>query len=69
MTKPTIKIHDVSTDEVIERDMTTAEIAQYTADLAAVQSEMAAAEARQTEKSALLARLGLTEDEARLLLS
>lgn len=69
MTKPTIKIHDVSTDEVIERDMTAAEIAQYTADLAAVQNEMAAAQAREAEKAALLARLGLTADEAKLLLS
>ena len=68
MSKPIIKIHNVETDEIIERQMNDAEFAQYEADQAvetARQAELAAkAEARQ----ALLDKLGITEDEAKLLL-
>jgi hypothetical protein len=68
MTKPMIRIHDLSTDEVIDREMNDAEFAQYEADQAA-QAERAAAEAaKAAEKEALLARLGITADEAKLLL-
>ncbi len=63
-----VRIHDLSTDEVIDREMNDAEFAQYEADQAA-QAERAAAEAaKAVEKEALLARLGITADEAKLLL-
>jgi hypothetical protein len=68
MTKPTIRIHDVSTDEIIDREMTDVEFAVYEA---AQAEEVAKAEAEATkaaEKAALLTRLGITADEAKLLL-
>jgi hypothetical protein len=34
MTKPMIRIHDISTDKVIDREMTDAEFAQYELDQA-----------------------------------
>ena len=69
MSKPMIKIHNVETDEVIEREMTNAEFAQYEADQAAQASERAEAQAKATAKVALLAQLGITEEQAKLLLS
>ena len=68
MTKPMIRIHDLATDEVIDREMTDAEYAELQAqqaDLAA--NETAEAQAA-TDKAALLAKLGITADEAKLLL-
>jgi hypothetical protein len=63
-----VRIHDLSTDEVIDREMNDAEFAQHEADQAA-QTEQAAAEAaKAAEKAALLTRLGITADEAKLLL-
>jgi len=67
-TRPTVRIHDISTDEVIDREMNDAEFAQYEADQAA-ETERAAAEAAKAEqKAALLERLGITAEEAQLLL-
>ncbi len=69
MTKPIIRIHDLATDEVIDREMTDAEYAELQAqqaDLAA--NEIAEAQAA-TNKAALLTKLGITADEAKLLLS
>ncbi len=69
MTRPIVRIHDLSTDEVIDREMNDAEFAQHEADQA-VQAELAAADAaKAAEKAALLTRLGITADEAKLLLS
>ena len=68
MTKPTISILDVETGETIIREMTDAEFAQYQKDQADAQAETAAQTAAATAKAALLAKLGITEDEARLLL-
>ena len=66
--RPMVRIHDLSTNETIDREMNDAEFAQYEADQAA-QAELAAAEAaKAAEKAALLARLGITADEAKLLL-
>jgi hypothetical protein len=69
MNKPIIKIHNVETDEVIEREMNNVEFAQYEADQAAQASERAEAEATATAKAALLTQLGITEEQAKLLLS
>jgi hypothetical protein len=69
MTNPIIKEHNVSTGEIIEREMNKSELAQ----LAASQTEaVAMAEAKVTKeaaKAALLEKLGISEDEAKLLLS
>lgn len=64
--KPQIKIAGVL------RDMTDDEFAQYELDQAAAAAAVAAAqveiEAKAVQKAALLERLGITEEEARLLL-
>jgi len=69
MTRPTIKIHDCSTDEIIVREMNDEEYAQYQADLAAAEAKVAAKAEAEADKAALLAKLGITADEAKLLLS
>jgi hypothetical protein len=69
MTRPTIKIHDCSTDEVIVRELNDAEFAQYQANVAAAEAKVAAKAEAEAEKAALLTKLGITADEAKLLLS
>ena len=69
MTRPTIRIHNTETDEIIDREMTTAEFAKYKADLDAEAARKTEAKAKATAKAALLDRLGITADEAKLLLS
>jgi hypothetical protein len=69
MTRPMVRIHDLVTDEVIDREMNDAEFAQYEADQAAAATQAAAEAAKAAEKEALLNRLGITADEAKLLLS
>lgn len=69
MTKPLIKIHNVTTDEVIEREMTNEEFAEYEASRA----EQATAQAEQASKDAarqaVLDKLGLSADEIAALLA
>ena len=68
MAKPMIRIHNTETDEIIDREMTAAEFAQYEADQAAHAIVQAEAEATATARAALLERLGITAEEAQLLL-
>ena len=67
--RPIVRIHDLSTDEVIDREMNDEEFAQYEADQAAQAAQVAAEATKAAEKEALLAKLGITADEAKLLLS
>jgi hypothetical protein len=69
MTKPTIRIHDTVTDEVIDREMTDDEFAVYQINVAKAEELKAQDEAKAEARAALLDRLGITEDEAKLLLS
>ena len=69
MTKPIIKIIDVSIGEEIEREMNNDEFAQYEADQAEALKIEIDAEAKVNAKAELLERLGITEDEAKLLLN
>ena len=73
MPRPSILIHNAATGETVTREMDDAELAQYEADQAASAAAKAAQEsddaAQATAKAALLKRLGITADEARLLLS
>ena len=66
--KPIIRIHNVETDEVIDREMTDAEFAQYETDQAANAAAQAEAESKAVQRQAILDRLGLTADEAKLIL-
>ncbi len=66
--KPIVKIHNIETDEIIEREMTDAEFAKYEADKAQYLVEQGEAQAKVAERQAILDRLGLTVDEAKLIL-
>jgi hypothetical protein len=61
--------HNVETGEVIERDATAAELAQAEKDAKATADKLAAEAAHATAKAALLEKLGITADEAKLLLA
>lgn len=69
MTNPIIRIHNTETDEIIDRQMTSAEFENYKAIQANNLIFKTQAEANATAKAALLERLGITADEAALLLS
>jgi len=68
MTKPTIKILDLSTNEEIVREMNAEEFAQWQAGKIEAENAKAVEAAKTHERTALLERLGITEDEAQLLL-
>jgi hypothetical protein len=63
-----IRIHNTETNEVIDREMTAAEFKVYEADQAAQAIAKAEAETKEAERQAILDRLGLTADEAKLIL-
>jgi hypothetical protein len=67
-THPMITIHNTETNEVIEREMNDAELEAYEAVQAAEVSAKAAAAQKASDKMALLAQLGITEEQAKLLL-
>jgi hypothetical protein len=67
--RPMVRIHDLATDEVIDREMNDAEFAAYEADQTAQAIVKAEAEAKATAKAALLTQLGITAEQAKLLLS
>ena len=69
MSNPMIRIHNVETDEIIDREMTNQEVAALEETRLEIQA-LAKDDAEAAEaKAALLDRLGITEAEARLLLS
>lgn len=69
MSNPLITEHNLETDEIINREMNEAELLDYEAFIAASKKAQAEAQAEADAKAALLERLGITEDEAKLLLS
>ena len=68
MSRPIIRIHNTQTNEVIDREMTAAEFKKYEADQAEAEAIKAEAEAKTAQRQAILDKLGLTADEAQLLL-
>lgn len=69
MTKPTIKIVNVQTGEELEREMTSQEIAQLETDATNAAARIATEESKETARQAVLAKLGLTAEEAAALLA
>ena len=63
-----VRIHNTETNEVIDREMTDDEFEIYQAKQIKIKQEKIEAKAKATAKAALLERLGITEDEAKLLL-
>jgi hypothetical protein len=68
MTKPMMRIHNTKTNEIIDRQMTDEEHAVYLAEQELYSNEKLAFQKAESDKSALLEKLGITADEAKLLL-
>jgi len=62
------RIINVETGEVIERELNAEELAQQEIDEAEFNAKLAEVEAKEKAKADLLAKLGITADEAKLLL-
>lgn len=72
MSKPIIRIHDMETNEIVDREMNEAEFAQYQIDIAYGESRTQKALEKEAAKISALAKLealGLTEDEVNGLIS
>jgi len=69
MTKPTIQIHNIETGEIIEREMNTQEFAEYKKSVELADDMHAEAAEKAAQRQLILDKLGLTADEAKLLLS
>lgn len=67
--RPIIRIHNIETDEIIDREMDDLEFAQYKANLKSDEQAEAEIAAKQAERQAILDRLGLTAKEAAMLFS
>jgi len=67
MTKPIVRIY-TGGGEFIDREMNDVEFAQYEIDQAAQATKQAEDTAKAAQRQALLTRLGITEEEARILL-
>jgi hypothetical protein len=66
-TTPQVTLHNAETGEIITRDANAEELAQIEADKEAAAVEAAEEEAKSTARQAILDRLGLTADEAALI--
>jgi hypothetical protein len=66
---PQVKIVNAETGEEIVRNANAEELAQMEIDKANAAAQAAAEAAKAAEKTALLERLGITAEEAKLLLS
>ena len=69
MSRPLIRIHNTDTGEIIDREMNDIEFAQHQVDINEAEAHKAEAEAKAQAKAELLERLGITADEAKLLLA
>ena len=69
MSRPLTTIVNAETGETETREMNNAEFAVYQAIQAEVADEATAKAKAEADKAALLAKLGITADEAKLLLS
>ena len=67
MANPMIRIHNAETNEVVDREMTDLEHADYLIQQKSRQDHIEALQEKAAEKAALLERLGITADEAALL--
>jgi len=68
MTRPIVRIYQ-GDGEFIDREMNDVEFTQYEVDQAAYAARQAEAATKATAKAELLEQLGITEEQAKLLLS
>jgi hypothetical protein len=69
MSNPMIRIHNVETDEIIDREMNAKELEQHEKDLSELDKIEQKVKLAASDKVALLTKLGITADEAALLLA
>lgn len=69
MSKPIIRIHNTETNEIVDREMTDDEFNNFKADLLQKEQEQIAKNQANQKRLDLFDRLGITEEEAKLLLS
>ena len=69
MSRPTTTIHNVETGEIKSREMNEAEFLTYQETQALIKAEEEAQTKTEADKAVLIAKLGITADEAKLLLS
>ena len=67
--KPQIRIHNTETNEIIDREMTDKEYEDYKNTVAAQEAKANAIAQAEADKAALLTKLGISADEAKLLFS
>lgn len=65
---PTIRIHNIETGEIIDREMNPEELALYEADSARFAAQIQAKQEAAIRRQELLDKLGITQEEAKLLL-
>lgn len=65
---PTIRIHNIETGEIIDREMNPEELALYEADSARFAAQIQAKQEAAIKRQELLDKLGITQEEAKLLL-
>ena len=68
MSKPITRIHDQETNEIIDREMTDKEFLEYQETIAIQQAQKQNELDAEAARQALLDKLGITADEAKLLL-
>jgi hypothetical protein len=68
MTKPLITIHNSKTGEIVTREFNADELKQLAIEEKAIKAEKAETEAKAVQRQLILDRLGITADEAKLLL-
>ena len=66
--RPMVRIHNTETDEIIDREMNDQEFSDWQAQQAENAKQEAEAQVKAEAKTALLAKLGITQEEATLLL-
>lgn len=69
MSRPTKRIHDLATDTIQDVELNDEEYAAYLQNIAEEEAKAAQEAAKNQAKAALLAQLGINEEQAKLLLS
>jgi len=69
MTRPIVKEHNVTTGEIIEREMNDLEFTQHQASQAELEAAKADLVTKEAARQAVLTKLGLTAEEATALLA
>ncbi len=69
MSNPIVTIHNVETGKIVSREMNEKELLVYEATQISIKAQEVEKAKAEAEKTAILAKIGLTADEAKLLLS